>query len=263
MSGKDSKVKQVFALIVCCIALVCSAIAANARDESLAGLWRFDEGMGSMAYDSSGNRNNGQIKGNAAWVKGVSGEALKFNGADVYVEIPHSESLNMRQALTVCAWIKIDQKASIGRILAVVDKTRGSMFNKSWSLYWDDRVIANGMQAIAFAITKGAGNGFSNLQVDTAVEDDGWHFVTGTFDTTAPEYQQRLYIDGNLVARKKNSAVMTGNTIPVFIGIAWLNVPAEDGGAWFNGIIDEVRIYNRALSADEVSAIYKSKGEAK
>ena len=66
--------------------------------------WTFDEGSGNIAYDSSGNGNNGTING-AEWGDGKYGKALQFNGQDNYVEMPTSNSLEMDANVTIAAWI--------------------------------------------------------------------------------------------------------------------------------------------------------------
>ncbi|MFA6665846.1 MAG: LamG domain-containing protein [Armatimonadota bacterium] len=258
--------KQRLIMLTFGIALLCGIPTANAKEASLVGLWHFDEGLGSVAYDSSGNKNNGYIKGNAVWVEGISGKALRYDGTDAYVEIPHSQSLNTPMAITVCAWIKIDQKSSFGKGLTIADKTRGTKLNKSWHLYWDDRFILDCMQTLSFALGSSDGKGISIASSESAVEDSDWHFVVGTMDSNASEYQQKLYVDGKLVGRKNNKngvSAITGNTFPLLIGIARPDIAAMDGGTWFNGRIDEVSIYNRALAQDEILALYKSNGEAK
>jgi len=84
-------------------ALSTEEIRTHSR-EGLAACWRFDEGKGTTARDSSGNGNRGAIHG-AEWTVGKSGNALKFDGVDDYVEVSHSRSLNVRNAITIEAWV--------------------------------------------------------------------------------------------------------------------------------------------------------------
>ncbi|PXF51347.1 MAG: hypothetical protein C4B55_02845 [Candidatus Methanophagaceae archaeon] len=74
-------------------------------DEGLVAEWRFDEGAGSVLHDSSGNGNDGVIHG-ATWTEGKFGNALRFDGQDDFVEVPHSSSLNLGKYFTITTWIK-------------------------------------------------------------------------------------------------------------------------------------------------------------
>jgi hypothetical protein len=69
------------------------------------GQWRFDEGQGAQAWDSSGQGNHGTILGGVAWGTGQSGSALRFNGVDTCVQIGDRPSLRMSDALTISTWV--------------------------------------------------------------------------------------------------------------------------------------------------------------
>ena len=73
--------------------------------ETTIGIWHFDEGSGNIARDSSGNDNNGTVYG-ASWTTGVNATALSYDGEDDYVEVPHSDSLNVTDEITIEAWMK-------------------------------------------------------------------------------------------------------------------------------------------------------------
>ncbi|MCD6165610.1 hypothetical protein J7K19_02730, partial [bacterium] len=80
------------------------SIPEDTFTRGLVAYWSFDEGTGNIAYDISGNGNNCTIYG-AKWTKGKYGSALQFDGVDDYVEVPHSVSLNITDAITIEAWI--------------------------------------------------------------------------------------------------------------------------------------------------------------
>jgi len=80
------------------------------------GIWYFDEGSGSIAYDSSGNDNHGTVYG-ASWVAGVNSTALYYDGENDYVKVPHADSLNIIDEITIEAWMKPLGEEFIGGIL--------------------------------------------------------------------------------------------------------------------------------------------------
>ena len=87
---------------------------ANAADPSLVGWWKFDEGSGIIAADSSGNGNDGAFNGNPTWVDGKFGKALHFDGVDDFVEVPHADILTVDTEVTVMAWINPERRAGPG-----------------------------------------------------------------------------------------------------------------------------------------------------
>jgi hypothetical protein len=196
----------------------------------LVAVWHFDEGSGSAAYDCSGNANDGAING-ATWTTGKIGKALQFDGSNDYVSVSHSASL-MPSAITVSVWIKLNDN---GRWM-VVDK--GTNHPGTYYMYGDA-----GTQVI-WTIKDGTNRydlSYSNLVIGN------WYHLVGTFDGSI----QKLYVNGD--EKGSRTASFGSNTQNLWIG------KYQGGGSYdFNGIIDEVRIYNRALSADEVLALYNA-----
>ena len=88
------------------INFTCSPSKGLLHDNSLVGYWKLDEGSGVMALDSSGNGNDGEIH-EASWVEGKYGKALLFDGFNSFLEIPHSESLNIQVGITISFWITL------------------------------------------------------------------------------------------------------------------------------------------------------------
>ena len=97
------KKRNDFISFILVLDLVLTSVA-EAVDPSLVGWWKFDEGSGSTAADSSGNGNHGFITG-AVWTKGKTGQALDFDGANDYVRIVVNPALNNLNAITMAAWI--------------------------------------------------------------------------------------------------------------------------------------------------------------
>src|SRR2546425_8058185 len=91
--------------------------------QGLVGYWKFDEGKTRVAADSSGNGNNGALKGSGGptWISGVLSNALRFDGADEYVNVPNSASLGISGDITVAAWIKREEPLAYDGVVAKTD----------------------------------------------------------------------------------------------------------------------------------------------
>ena len=108
MPGKSAGGMKCFVVALTAMLLAfLVAATAGALDEDIVLYFRFDEGEGNEVVDQSGNGNDGMIQGNPAWVEGMAGTALEFNGTDDYVEAPNSATLNITGAVTILAWIKL------------------------------------------------------------------------------------------------------------------------------------------------------------
>jgi|GEM_PF-1101610 hypothetical protein len=201
------------------------------HDDSLVGYWAFDEGSGTVANDGSGNGNNGTLGGSPlpSWVAGKYGDALSFNGINDYVQVPSSSSLNPTQ-ITIAAWLNI---SSTGNDQSIVNK-----------IIWATsgyRLVVLSSGVLDFNV------GFGGADSVSTVPYNSWTFVVVTFDGSYVTF----YVNG--VSQTGDRTALRGsiisNTTPLDIG--------ESGGEyWVLGVIDEVRIYNRALSAAEVAASY-------
>lgn len=206
-------------------------------DASLVGCWSLDEGSGTLAHDGSGNDNHGTIYG-ASWVDGKFGKALSFDGVDDYVEIPQDPNLNPT-TITVDTWIKAKPT---GDYQLVVDKSHGFVDATGWELeiYPDGRIgfgYGNGDPGWSGAYARST----------SVLTDNVWHHVAGTLDGATI----RIYVDGVLENATAYAGTPQTNSRPVHIGMAW------GGGTpqrFFNGLIDEIKIYNRALSQEEIVA---------
>jgi len=199
----------------------------------LVGYWAMDEGAGNKAYDQSGNRNTGTASGSPTWADGKLGKALSFNGSGDYVYIADPFHVNQ---LTVSVWIWRDPADSGGgNWPPFVSKWGGSQYE--WTI---------GMQSGNYAFWIGGPS--PSISFDTAipVPKGQWLLVTMTYDGShfyAYENTTRI-VSQDSTGNINNS---NGN----------LNFARNDVQAsYFKGLIDEVRIYNRALSAGEITRLY-------
>jgi len=208
-------------------------------DENLVGYWSFDEGKGDKAYDGSGNGNDGTLTNMADddWVDGVAGSALDFDGSNDYVEVADNGSLNITGNITILAWIKLDTLGS-GQQQYIVGKTETEL---TYAIFIEsDDTVRCILQGLNDTYPSGS---------PTAITDTNWHQVAISYDG---EYI-RTFLDGKLQISDDSSGNINSSTDKIYIGIR-----KYSNSCYFNGKIDEVRIYNKALTAAEVYALYKN-----
>jgi glucose/arabinose dehydrogenase len=196
----------------------------------LVGAWNFNENTGITAADHSGNNNNGALVNNPIWVAGKYGSALSFNGSNALVNIPNSASLQLTTGMTLEAWVKP----------TVVPINWADIIYKDNDNYL---LTASTDQARIGAVVT-AGGVDQALTGATALSSGLWTHVAATYDGV----NLKVYANGNL----ENTVPLTGNitvsTNPVTI--------AGDTrfSQYFNGTVDEVRIYNRPLTQTEIQS---------
>jgi hypothetical protein len=206
---------------------------------SVVGLWLFDEADGDKVADSSGNGHDGEKGGSIKWVDGEFGTALEFpgDGAD-YVSIPHKDSLSLTE-WTIATWVNVQQK---DWQLIVQKSISGTKNNNNYSLYTKPG------GGIDFNFYTAGGD--ANIVNGVAIVVDGeWHHVATTYDGRV----MYLYIDGELDAEMATTAEPILHDDPLVIG-------GDDRGAGVqvNGSVDEVGLFNRALSEEDVRSIMEN-----
>jgi hypothetical protein len=209
--------------------------AANAGADIVA-WWKFNDGTGKTAFDSSGNEHNGILNGNPAWVAGKLGGALQFDGGDYVMCGLVNIDTAVTGGLTVCAWINKpaggDMKMCSNR---QVNSAPGGGF--TCTIYNDRMEIdaTNATTRILYRDTQG-----------TTVPAGTWVHLTWIYNNETNTYQE--YHDGVLVATQ---AVTTS----IGISSAEFRIGSDSPtlGHDFNGMIDDLRIYNHALSIEEIS----------
>ena len=192
----------------------------------------FDAGSGTTAADQSGNGNTGTIA-NATWATiGKFGKALSFNGTNAAVTVPDSSSLDLTTGMTLEAWVNPNPGGDFRTL--VVKERPGDLVYGLYSSSDTNRPQSQ--------VTIG---GTVRLLNGTATIPTGaWTHLAATYDGTT----QRLYVNGTQVSTLAVSGAITTSNNPLKIG--GNSIWAE----WFTGLIDEVRVYNRALSAAEIQA---------
>ncbi len=221
---------------------------ADVVTDGLVGYWSLDESSikGKTVEDVWGE-NDGTIEGKLKEVGGKIGGALEFDGVSS-VDIPGTDSLNFngKDELTVAAWVNADSDVPVGNPAAV--GCCGTIVAQrdvdGWALRFDGR---NGGQEMEFIVHTAAGwqgdGGFGTPKF----KEGEWHYLTGVVD----EDKLLLYVDGELEQEMAFAGPISSNGPETEIG------HANDGG--FIGLIDEVLIYDKALSEKEVRQNFESK----
>jgi len=237
-------------LLVIALAGLPAGVQAEGADEGLVAEWHFDEGSGSVLADSSGNGNDGVIYG-ATWVEGKYGGALRFDGVDDYVDVPHSPSLDITDTITIELWVEPTSTPS--KYQNIISKGDPPLHSKQapWQL-----TINNKNNLDAYRLKN------DNYEAEYNICDlslNSWTMVTVTFDRGVRKI--KVYKDGEFIKEWDKTSAIYSDDVDVTIGAQTYNGVICDGFN-FNGAIDEVRIYNSALTADEIESHYEGKQTA-
>lgn len=189
----------------------------------------FDEVGGSSVLDASGSGRNGTVAGATRSAAGRFGGALSFDGANDKVDVPHAAAFNLGSGMTLEAWVRPSSLS--GWRTAILKERPGGL---SYALYASD-----GSRPTGFVNT---GSGDRDATGSAGLPVNAWSHLAATYDGGT----LRLYVDGAQVATRAVSAGIASSTGALRIGgnAVW--------GEWFSGLIDEVRIYNRALTAAQI-----------
>jgi hypothetical protein len=193
----------------------------------------FNEAAGAAASDASGLGNHGNVR-EAQFVAGRFGNALSFDGVNDWVEVTDSVSLELSTGMTLEAWVNPSVAAGWNTVLL---KEAGA--GMSYELYSNNDV---NRPAAYFTVPSGAIRAVTGT---AAVGASTWTHLAVTYDGAS----MRMYVNGVLVRTTARTGTILAEDGPLHIGgnQVW-------GGEWFSGLIDEVRIYNRALSAAEIAS---------
>jgi hypothetical protein len=210
----------------------------------------FNEVSGTVASDTSGNANNGAIVG-ATRVAGQAGfgGALSFDGTASIVNVAHSASLALSSGMTLEAWVNPSANtgtAPNGGWRTVLMKERGTN-GLAYALYGNDG-NSNPSRPAGYVHNGASGGTDKEAAAGPALPVGTWSHLAVTFDGTTI----RLYVNGTLRSSFAASGAIAASTAPLRIG--GNNVFTSPGTEFFAGLIDEVRVYSRALSAAEIAA---------
>ncbi|MHC4457062.1 MAG: LamG domain-containing protein [Planctomycetota bacterium] len=230
--------KNLLLVAVLWIWVLCGAVWA--AEDGLVSHWTFDEGSGTTAYDSAGD-NNGTLVGDANWTTGVTGGALRFDGVGDYVEVDSSEELKLNLTGTISVWI---YPHDLYRHTIVEKKGAPGGGNRGENYFL---TFGSSNQCVL-----NIGDGSTYVSAEIAAESfsvNSWYHIVGTWNSS----NIMIYLNGELQDIQTNtlSYLISSDSYPVRIG-------AHDSLTWFfDGKIDDVRIYDRFLSAEEIEELYQ------
>lgn len=216
-----------------------SGAVSEVLTRGLVGHWTFDDGGGSIARDFSGRGNHGAVRGAPKWTEGIIGGALEFDGMDDFVSIPNESQFDMTGSVTVSAWIRVESFTKSWQAIV----TKG---DRAWRLH-----RAGSRKSVGFACSDLSRNQTGDLLGDKDVANGQWHHVAGVLDGT----RMSIYVNGALDASAASSPNISVNDYSVLIG-----ANEQASGRLFRGLIDDVRIYDRALSVDELRTLVEAGG---
>jgi hypothetical protein len=195
--------------------------------------WWPGEGDAQDIWDS----NNGTLVNGAAFGPGMVGQAFSLDGVDDYVDVANSASLKPQQ-VTLEAWIN---PSHTGGNKTIVTKA-GPVFSAQTGYTFRQRDLNN---KFWFAVGTDGDEDFA--ESTTTFVAGQWYYLVGTYDGT----QLRLFVNGVLETSTPSSRIINSDS-PLTIG------RSSSANEYFEGLVDEVSVYNRALTADEIAAIYNA-----
>lgn len=219
-------------------ALTAETIAEHYTEGSgLVAHWKLDDGAGTTAADESPNQHDATVgSGDPTWASGVRGGALGFSGGD---RMDAGTFEVAGDGLTLAAWAYVESGANDARL--IIKSDGNGQNNQSWGLTTDE----NG--SVDFRIH--AGGAWDQVEATGAIEERQWRHLAGTYDGTT----MRLYVDGVLVNSKSHTA---GGDLDSYPAHTVTMGDSIAGYREFNGYLDDVRVYSRALTEGQVAEIY-------
>jgi len=222
-----------FGLVVLFVAgAFANSTYAKIDPKTIVGMWLLDDNKGNVATDSSGNKNDGNFMNSPKWVDGKFGKALQFDGSTTSVDCGDTASMAIPTggSVTMCAWVN----PKVGSIAA----WQGIMAKRTGSYSYGINLVKGNFQIY----TSGA-SGIASFAYDLPVNQ--WVHICGTMSKKPTE----LYVNGELFGTM-------GGGGGVILAPNGLRIGASGTiGEVFNGIIDEVAIFNVVLTADDIKSI--------
>jgi len=248
---------KIVVLLVFLFLLLANGVQATLFD-GLAAYYTFD----GNALDSSGNGNHGNFN-NATYSTdrfGNPNSAAVFNQlGDTYVRVADSQSLDITGPITLATWVNADiyQYFRVG----LIHKRAPSEPSGGYHLMLRGETGQDMLADFQLVITNNPlPVVLAQLQSNTIVNDNSWHHIAGTYDGTT----MKMYIDGTLESTLAWSTGYVENDEPLHIGLFTYDYNDGHGNEpnILNGLMDDVRIYNRALSPSEVQGLSSDSGNA-
>ena len=202
------------------------------QEPELIAQWPLDESSGDIVHDIIGGNDGEFDGGDLEWVPAKFKNGLQFDGSGAHVTLDRAPEMESPDSVTLIAWANFTSVAGRQDIVSYAD---------SCSIMLDGGVLRAFIFQGGWPIAAGA----------TAVKPDEWYFMAMTYDST----DIKIYVNGELDGTLAAPGGITYQDVPVWFGGA----PADPGQAWwFNGILDEVEIWSKVMTEDEIMQAYQS-----
>jgi hypothetical protein len=235
-------------MVRCVVCFILVLIVVSSAQASLIAYWALNDSSGNVALDSSVNGRNGAVGGTPDWVAGRVGGALDFDGSTDYIYVV-GNGTNISGTMSVALWAK-------PRNLPYTSGYRNFMASDSWVVGPPASVHAHLRRTTSLVnfdtdCTTPANGG--DVSSTTVLVSNQWYHIAWTYDAAIGE--AKMYINGVLEATSTvagSDVVLASPGMTIGARVATVT-PTYD--RYFNGIMDEIRIYNHVLSANEVAAL--------
>ena len=237
---------SILSVIVLSFLIIIFLTKSTFADSGLILEWKFNEGSGTTALDSSGNGNVGTLYNGPTYVAGIEGSAISLNGVDQYVQVdsPFAFLGTANQPYALSAWVNVPNPGESGNIIDLSSSSDGS----GWCIPF--LTIDNGV----FSATSWDSETGPVYATDTTqVQPNQWYQVITTWD---PSNGLRLFVNGTLV-QSTPQPDYAASGVPMYFSAG-----LSDGGAcsgdegFLNGAVDDARLYNSVLTTSDIQDIY-------
>lgn len=237
--------------ILCILGLLVASFASAKLEDGLISVWTFDDGS---AKDSIGN-NNGKMHGGVAPIAGKHGKGMSFDGVDGYIDVPHDKSMEaIAEGLTVSAWIYIRKGADHGAVIFKGEKI-------GWTNNYAFRIASHGGDTgLTWGICIPGTEGY--FHTDGSITPNEWWLVCLTGD--GKQAVGRVAQEGGKVEIPPSgqgnphpiaAPYRTTPDFPIEMGVGRAVGGTVGNDAFLDAIIDEVYLWDRALSDDEIKQL--------
>ncbi|MDE0690501.1 MAG: LamG domain-containing protein [Candidatus Poribacteria bacterium] len=223
--------KVICVLSLCLLLMIANFSVANVAEDGLVAYWPFDEGKGKEAIDVTGNGHDGEFNSNPKWVEGKFGTGLEFDGEDDYVIVADDPALAIEENITFMAWFSPND---------ILTKRRLMVKNNSIFVIFD----FGNADSIDFLVKP------NNTFAESTTTDwkvGKWYHFAGTFDGKT----MKVYVNGELEGEAANDVPIAPSNLELWIGGDDFGRPTDS----FPGKIDEVRLYEKTLSEDDIQKV--------
>ncbi len=204
------------------------------------------------SYSFEGNTNDLSGSGNhavnygAAFVAGISGQALRFDGND-FVRAADSASLDIPGSISLAAWVKTSVPGTEYVSMVAKHYTHN---NRSYGLFLTDTMVG-------YSQFDNASNSDYDISDNVALNNGQWHYVASTYNATTGDF--KLFVDGALrTSENVGSHTLMNSSVPLIMGAYGLSADGYTNRGFLVGDLDEVRVYNGVLTDTEITILYNS-----